>query len=476
MAEEIWLIGPEDGLQFELALEAGQKKGLAWGTGRVYLQGETVWSGEDKAGNDFPLRWTWLDMLEFLGRNWPWLILEESYPIPVTPLYPGVLRREAERRWEDLPEDIIEAEDEAVYRFLCRHDLAMALKGLFVPSLILLRQGQQYVLSCASPQLNVIRPYDEIARTLTELGDHLARFVQGSAEPRAGQALDLWQRRNERLRDKVVALRSGLDPQLRGQLVDGQSDLQYWELDPEQLEADTEILAAARMSAGVVGVDIQREILQRLRRVKRLSTPTLDALSARLTEEFSETGRPFKQGYWLAGWLRSELKLVADEPVEPSELLADWGVAIETLLLPDCVLDAIAAWGQRHGPVILVNKARNTRASHEHGERSTLAHEICHLLMDRQRSLPVAEVLGGRAPEYAEKRARAFAAELLLPREVAAAKVSEATDLPTAIERMQREYRVSKELIMWQIKNSSFFASLSPAEQSMLNQLDHFVE
>lgn len=109
------------------------------------MQGETVWSGEDEAGNEASLRWTWLDLLEFLGRNWPWLVLEESYPIPVTPLLAG-----------------------------------------------------------------------------SDPADH------------------------------------------------------YWELDPERLEADTEILAAARMSAGVVGIDIQRAILQRLRRVKRFSTPEIE--------------------------------------------------------------------------------------------------------------------------------------------------------------------------------------------------------
>jgi len=136
--------------------------------------------------------------LEFLARNWPWLILEESYPIPVSPLFPGSLRGAAEHRWEsgDLPEETIDREDEAVYRFLCRHDLAMALKGLFVPSLILLRQVNQYLVSYPAMRLNALRPYREIIDTLTALGDRLAAAVTDSPQPRAKLAHALWQERN----------------------------------------------------------------------------------------------------------------------------------------------------------------------------------------------------------------------------------------------------------------------------------------
>jgi hypothetical protein len=34
--------------------------------------------------------------------------------------------------------------------------------------------------------------------------------------------------------------------------------------------------------------------------------------------------------------------------------------------------------------------------------RFTLAHELCHLLVDRKGSLPVAEVLGGATPNRPE--------------------------------------------------------------------------
>lgn len=472
MAEKVRVIGSDDGLRFAFELGNGLSPGLAWGAGQVWLRGETVWASEDQYGNEAKVDWTWVDLLEFLARKWPWLVLEESFPIPVTPLYPGLLRREAERRWENLADDQIEREDEAVYRFLCRHDLAMGIKGLYLPSLIVLRQGRDCMISSASPSLNVIRPFDEVRGTLTELGEFLADYVGGSEEPRALAARELWCSRERRLQSMVVVLRSGLGEASLEQLTQGQSAEQFWELDADAPDTDTEMLAAARMTAGVSGLDVQREILSRLREFGWRDTPVLDRLGDTIEAGFKEVGRPYEQAYWLAGSLRHELSIDEFAPVDPEELLKRWGVALADVELPACALEAIAAWGPRHGPVVLLNTAPNSRASRPYGRRSTLAHEICHLLVDRRRSLPVAEVLGGLTPEYVEKRARAFAAELLLPRETAAARVREAADLRLAIEQLQQEYQVSNELIKWQISNSSAFESLSVTEQSILYQVD----
>ncbi len=472
------MIGSADGLQFELTLETGPQMDLAWGLCLVRLQGKAVWSGEDATRQETALRWTWLDLLEFLARNWPWLVLEESYPIPVSPLFPGSLRREAEHRWEiaDLPEEIIDREDESVYRFLCRHDLAMALKGLFVPSLILMRQGNQYLLSYPALRLDVLRPYREIIDTLTALGERLATAVSDSSQPRAKLALELWQQRGMRLSAQIVPLHTSREPAWLDQLAGHTAANDYWEIDPEQPDADTELLAAARMSPAHIGIDNQRALLQRLRALPLSRSPALDALSMRLSSEFCETGRPFEQGYRLADWLRCALNLASDEPAHPAELLKQWGVAVDTLSLPNCGLEAIAAWGPRHGPAILINQAvsesaEQVKSSTLYRERSTLAHEICHLLIDRERALPVGEVLGGRAPEYAEKRARAFAAEFLLPREAAAAVIRSAATLPAAIEQVQQRFQVGRELTAWQMKNSGAYAGLSAEERALLSEI-----
>lgn len=472
MAEAFRLIGPDDGLQFELSLQAGAREGgLAWGNGLVRLQGEPIWYRDDDANNLVPLHWTWLDLLEFLAQHWSALLLEETYPIPVLPLYPGLLRREAERRWEDQPDETIDAEDEAVYRFICRHDIAMALKGLFVPSLILLRQGQYFALSCAASGRHLMLPYEVVVATLTAVGDYLADALHGSQEPRAQSAVARWQHRDTRLRADAGNLHSGLDRSAMTRLIGDQAPERFWEIDPADPTADTVILAAARMSAGYVDGDTQRHLLERLRAMPKAETTVLDDLAAGVATEVAETGRPFEQGYRLATWLRNRLDLGASDPCEPAALLQAWGVIIESMEIPDSPIEAIAAWGRSQGPVILLNQRADNDIAMNPRTRATLAHELGHLLIDRHGALPVAEVLGGRTPEYAEKRARAFAAELLLPREAAAAKLREAASLPEAIEQLQQRYRVSKALLGWQISNSSAFHPLSADERSMIERM-----
>ncbi len=473
MAKALRLIGPEDGLQFQLDLHDGSRRGaLAWGDGLLLLQGEPIWCREDDDGSTTALHWTWIDLLEGLAEHWPALLLEETYPIPVLPLYPGLLRREAERRWEDQPDEIIDAEDEAVYRFLLRHDLAMTCKGLFVPSLLLLRQGQHFAVSCAAASdQHLMLPYADVVATLTELGNHIAVAVRTSDEARAERALALWDSRDQRLRAEAPTLLSGLDRLALQRLAGGTPANDFWEIDDANPTADTVILAAARMSAGCVDMDTQRQILERLRATPKRDTSALDELMERAEAEMPKIGRPFEQGYRLAAWLRSTLNLSPENPCEPKALLASWGVDIQSVDTPTDPIDAIAAWGNDHGPVILLNRRGDDLRSISPRERATLAHEICHLLIDRRGALPAAEVLGGRTPEYAEKRARAFAAELLLPREAAADNVRKAGSLSEAIAQLQQTYHVSKALLGWQIRNSSAFHRLSLDEQSMIERM-----
>lgn len=93
-------------------------------------------------------------------------------------------------------------------------------------------------------------------------------------------------------------------------------------------------------------------------------------------------------------------------------------------------------------------------AGHEFGENSTLAHEICHLFLDRADTLPVAEVLNGNSPECLEKRTRAFAAELLLPRVTATEVVQKSANLKEAVMELSNRFKVSEKLVSLQVLNS----------------------
>src|SRR5690606_457666 len=75
--------------------------GLAWADVSVSLAGRAVWFTGHSPEQPGPLQWPMVDFLHGMARVWPWLLLEEGYPIPVMPEHPGMLWQEAERRWED---------------------------------------------------------------------------------------------------------------------------------------------------------------------------------------------------------------------------------------------------------------------------------------------------------------------------------------------------------------------------------------
>lgn len=161
----------------------------------------------------------------------------------------------------------------------------------------------------------------------------------------------------------------------------------------------------------------------------------------------------------MAELLRAELGRALD-PINPEAVLKSWKIEIKEIPLSNTALDAVCCWGARHGPVIFVN-VQGKHAQKMQGRRSTLAHEICHLILDRRKALPLAEVFGGRVSRPVEARARAFAAEFLLPRRVAGPEIAGSADPEAAVTRLARRFGVSAEIVAWQARNSE---TLLPAK------------
>lgn len=188
-----------------------------------------------------------------------------------------------------------------------------------------------------------------------------------------------------------------------------------------------------------------------------VTTPELDQLSeaAIAVLQAAANEPPYEQGYLLATWLRAEPGAVhANGKIDPSALLRRWGVPVVEVALDLASLDAIGCWGSQHGPGVVIN-ADGAHANSKAGRRATLAHEVAHLLVDRTGSLPLAEVLGGRTALHVEQRARAFAAELLLPRAVAVSEFLDSdSDYELVLRRVMKNFGVSSEVIAWQVRNS----------------------
>lgn len=439
-----------------------QPAGLVWGKARLWITDTLVWCGDDNT----PLEWTWVDVLEWLGESWPWLLCEQALPFNIKSQSLATLMRDLERRWENMSEELVEDEEEEALRFLARHDMSHALKGIFLPAVLLLRQGSIVNIQVPSQQLDFCLPLEDVAEDLESIGNTLFELASNE-HPRAKAAMERWQQRSNMLNHYAMPLLSGAP--LRSH--DKQLSAVDWEYDPAKPLQESELLAAARMTQGNLSDGQQQQLLSAIRNTPKQATPTLDALCGELEQEFKEASKPHDQGYCAANWLRKKMDFCLTKPVDPRSLLDDWNVRLCDIFIENSRLDAIACWGRLHGPAIFLNRAKSSTAGHIYGERSSLAHEICHLLLDRKGALPVVEVLNGNTPERLEKRARAFAAELLLPRETAAKKVTESATLDEAIDCLRMQFQVSEELICWQIINSSVHSHLSDKELQQLQRV-----
>jgi Zn-dependent peptidase ImmA (M78 family) len=125
--------------------------------------------------------------------------------------------------------------------------------------------------------------------------------------------------------------------------------------------------------------------------------------------------------------------------------LNDADIKIADINLSDAELRAVSIFGQTQRPRILLNS--NTRWSLSSGARRlTLAHELCHLILDREHGDELAVASGPWAPVAIEQRANAFAAAFLMPTWLLREELANANapaDDPETIRSVSARLRVS---------------------------------
>ncbi|MBZ0145983.1 MAG: ImmA/IrrE family metallo-endopeptidase [Pseudorhodoplanes sp.] len=457
-------VGRPGGLKFDIAWIEDAARSRAYGNLRVWIGSKLIW-GQIESDQAVGLEWDWDDLLDFLAHSWRFITLDESYPMDVQPTAPQLLRGILRERWLDKPEEIIKLEDGLVFGFEQVHDLALGVPGATLPSLFLLREGN-FMLAATINGVECL-PYRETISTLESLGNHIAHRLGDAPDERWQNILAAWEKRAAISDTEFVEIASGLSRNEVDLITDGRDLREFWELSNDNYEP-TELMAAARMAGGVLSENGMRSVLDRLRTIPRAKTEALEKLSsdAELQLKSVESALPHEQGRNLACWLRQMPGCVEkDDSVNPEVIIRKWGVEIADAELETDCLDALCVWGPRHGPHILIN-LKGVHAHYPTGRRSTLAHEICHLLVDRKGSLPLGEALGGAVPRVPEQRANAFAAELLVPRDHAQTIVSASSDISDALTQLTEKYRVSYEVAAWQILNSG--AQLSSDDRRAL--------
>lgn len=432
--------------------EADPSASATWVELQIWVEGENLTRHIDTTASryDEGLNWPVIYIVRWLVRNWHALFLSQRWPIP------GAYRN-ARDVCNALDQRLVEAENEADDdlivdtmaderdSFVQAHSLAAGAAGGLVPDLYLARDGDRVSIALGVPKahpniwfLFERREYDVPASAFSEAVHGLAEWTLARLEETATADVnvDIEEIGNflRQLRDTDIAAKDSL--------------LGYIGLGENQVST---ILGALELPKSDVGIDslfdlpanwrhlggsfdpsvsgvamvfralsptlAPEDIAHILRRLK--SYPKREVAAAKLEQleralpSVGGTGTDYAQGYRLAANLRALLGNRRD-PMDIRKLIHEYGIGIETISLNDPTIDGGAVWGDNHGPVIILNTC-SPRAKTPWGERMILAHELCHLLLDRHRARSLKILSGPWAPPLLERRANAFAAEFLLP-------------------------------------------------------------
>jgi IrrE N-terminal-like domain len=161
--------------------------------------------------------------------------------------------------------------------------------------------------------------------------------------------------------------------------------------------------------------------------------------------------KPYEQGDWLAGKLRTELHLwAADLPAEvgPLATFLEEKVSIDVAIEPlPRGLDGLAI---AHRPFGLIMVSSSIPA---HRQRYTIAHELGHLLAGDGCNIIDENINIDKTPT--EARANAFAAAFLTPAEALRAAVGRSSDLSEQlVADLLGRYRVSLDALAFRLYNA----------------------
>jgi len=432
----------------------------------IYIDGIAVWPvrGEETARFELQID----DLLAHLTDFWKPLMLRQVYPVAVNPFRPSDLRREAERRWAELPPATVEVEEDALSRFEEAHDLARAFAGIYgLPSFWVLRSGEHFIVETSGALWRL--PFAHVRTALASAGDWICDRLAHADGDRWGAAIAAWRERSAGDAAGLLAWSTGLDRTLATTLIqEGALDAPR---DFDDAADDNDELRIAARMAGALPPDQVRRIIALARQFElREAAPLRDLADA--CQEHIETEHhaalPFQQGEAAAHFARERLNVPADRAVEVFRIAERLGIDVRHTLAEPPTLDGLAIWGKRFGPGVFLNESSRRILSHANqsvidspGARVTLAHELCHLLLDGAHALSAIEVLKARIPLSIEQRAKSFAGEFLLPTQVAgrhwqdAGQPTNRTELDKLMQILISQYGVTRSVAAWKVEHAA---------------------
>lgn len=421
------------------------------------------------------------ELLAHLTECWKPLILRQTYPIPVQPERPSFLAAELSKRWSEWPDAAIETERQEMAAFEDVHNLANAFGGVsgLLP-LWCLRDRDRMIIDTQETLSEV--PMQIAIDALTVAGNRIAERLAQANKQKWSKLLEAWRHRDKGDGTLLLAFTIGRDKKTAKALIEDKI-LEAPSSFADAANDENQERLAARM-AGPLPVYQIKTVIEKVRifpsRAAPLLVETVKAAHAFLESEL-DSERPYVQGNEMAKWLRGFLNLSADRKINPFKVLENRGIDVLSIEFGIPSLDGIAVWGKKHGPGVALNEGskrlKGANIWQNGAARITAAHELCHLLLDAEHPLSAIDILGGRMPLRIEQRARAFAAEFLLPSKVAAAAWErqgsplELDGVKKVINSLQRTHGVTSSVAAWQLEHGI----TSPQREVLAQILDQVV-
>jgi len=431
----------------------------------VVAAGETIWPNAGDPDHAVEIQLD--DLFSFLVEFWKPLLLRQTYPFALAPERPSLLATYAAKHWADVPQEQVDEEASELDAFEEAHNLVLAFGGLFdLPPLWLVREGEHML--CDTGRTFARLPFDAVQAGLTAVGEWIAAHLLAVNPDKWGRVVDAWRKRDSATGVNLVSWSASLEADVAAKLI-GQGLIEPPKSFADATNDNDEMLIAARV-AGALPTEQIVEILEVARRFKLHCAEPLEALSVKAVAYLRGLERleSFAEGEAVANFVREQLKIGPSERVDVFDCVTRLGIEVCVEAIGPTTFDGLAIAGSRFGPGAFINR-NGTRIrdkdsedlSADAGARVTLAHELCHLLVDRDHPLSAVEVLRSRMPASVESRARAFAGEFLLP-STTAAKIWDEAGSPTDREPLQAvlqalvdSYGVSFSVASWKVQHGA---------------------
>jgi Zn-dependent peptidase ImmA (M78 family) len=460
----------------------------SWGSLEIWVNGINLCAHVEEGETLDAVHWYLLPLLEWIAGAWNAFLHEERLPVrnagmdAIESLYrtrfppPGSDSRSARRH------------DEAWYAWRERHALHAARDGGLFPEVFLRRLGDRIEISWSDqapagapedyaflvPQGRALLDPDDVARPLfLVLRDAVAQ-LRGWV-PDSGRLSDLLRATTEL--NKPEKQRTSRLDWLFDIRVEGSGTSHSWGAVKRLFNTTSAAVREAVLiptGSGLVLRGSSHAVLLFGSVSPTVSADDAHNLARLLIDLFDEDGDPsqltslvdaaslssgeglpWEQGYDLAEQAHQALDEDGGGWVQIETVLSALGVLVAPVALTDERIRGVAVAGPQHRPAICPNES-HPRNKRDEGRRFTLAHELCHLLVDRQAGRKLAVASGPWAPIDVEKRANAFAAAFLMPPDrvsVEIARLTEPVHSPGAVRTLAEAFRTSQSATVEHLHN-----------------------